>query len=231
LEAIKLFIFIVFIISNTYCQKYDINILGIHAANVIQEKADSGSIRYTTQNRGIFDLMWPANNSYLTKYDPLNYSLISYEKRIKQGDNNAVVLGELDTNNYFLYDRKNKIKVPENIKNIFTLLAIAQEKDKDIIDGLWYNYEHEGMIGRARFLFADSTNIWYKNDSILCDHYRFDISINDSSQSIKIPDYFMKNIVLKNAVRELWISRENPKKIIKAKVGMGFFSVNAIIRE
>ena len=231
LETIKLFIFIIFIISNTYCQRYDINILGIHAANIIQEKSDSGSIKYTTQNRGIFDLIWPANNSYLTMYDPVDYTLKSYEKRIRQGDKNAVVLGELDTNNYFLYNGKDKIKISNDTKNIFTLLVIAQEKNKNTIDGVWYNYEHDGMIGRARFLFADSINIWYKNDSILCDHYRFDISINDSSQSIKVPDYFMNNIFHNNIVRELWISRVVPKKIIKAKIGMGFFSVNARIRE
>ena len=106
--------------SNTYCQKYDINILGIHAANIIQEKSDSGSIKYTTQNRGVFDLIWPANNSYLTMYDPLDYTLKSYEKRITQGDKNVVALGELDTNNYFLYNGKDKIKVPNNTKNIFT---------------------------------------------------------------------------------------------------------------
>ena len=164
-------------------------------------------------------------------YDPVDYTLKSYEKRIRQGDKNAVVLGELDTNNYFLYNGKDKIKISNDTKNIFTLLVIAQEKNKNAIDGLWYNYEHDGMIGRARFLFADSINIWYKNDSILCDHYRFDISINDSSQSIKVPDYFMNNIFHNNVVRELWISRVVPKKIIKAKIGMGFFSVNARIRE
>ena len=133
LETIKLFIFIIFIISNTYCQRYDINILGIHAANIIQEKSDSGSIKYTTQNRGIFDLIWPANNFYLTMYDPVDYTLKSYEKRIRQGDKNAVVLGELDTNNYFLYNGKDKIKISNDTKNILTLLVIAQEKNKNAI--------------------------------------------------------------------------------------------------
>ena len=41
----------------------------------------------------------------------------------------------------------------------------------------------------------------------------------------------MNNIVHNNVVRELWVSRVIPKKIIKAKIGMGFLSVNARLRE
>ena len=43
------------------------------------------------------------------------------------------------------------------------------------IDTKWFSFEHETQAGRARFLWADSSNVWNGIDSIICDHYRLDI--------------------------------------------------------
>ena len=226
--------FIVFLISaasSIYSQHYNVYVLGLHAADVVQEKKEAGLIKYTTQNRGIFDLIWPARNFYTTNYDTLDFRYINYEKKINQNSDKNVISGKMNQEGFLVYDKKIKLKVPDSTHNILTLLAMVQNRDRNLLDGIWYNYEHDGMLGRARFLFNDSVNVWYKGDSLLCDHYRFDISIEDSSKRIKAPDYFMNNLLNDGIVRELWISRTPPKNIIKASINFGYFVVTAKIRD
>ena len=226
--------FIIFLFgfaSSLHSQHYNIYVLGLHAADVVQERETAGLIKYTTQNRGIFDLIWPASNFYTTNYDTLNFGFINYEKKIYQGSDKNTISGKLNPEGYLVYDKKLKLKVPESTHNILTLLAMVQYRDRNLLDGVWYNYEHDAMLGRARFLFNDSVNVWYNGDSLLCDHYRFDISIEDSSKQIKSPDYFMNNLLNDGIVRELWISKTPPKNIIKASINFGYFVITAKIRD
>ena len=59
--------------------------------------------------------------------------------------------------------------------------------------------------------------LWSGADSIMCDHYRMDININDSTLSLDSQeDYFMDNIHNENYVREFWVKRGKEKKIVKA---------------
>ena len=102
--------------------------------------------------------------------------------------------------------------------------------DRKYLDTKWFPYEHEGRLGRARLIWADSLNQWSGNDSILCDHYRFDIEITDSTKQVKTSDYFMNNIIRSDCVREIWVSREIPKSIIAAKVSLGPIPVIARIQ-
>ena len=109
------------------------------------------------------------------------------------------------------------------------MLAMVQFYDKDFLDTKWFHYEHQGQLGKARFLWSDSTNIWNGQDSIPCDHYRFDILISDSSQSIKTQDYFMKHIANDNSIKELWVSRKKTKRIIAASIKMKYLFLRAQI--
>ena len=231
MEAVRFIIFLISATSSLYSQHYNVYVLGLHAADVVQEKETAGLIKYTTQNRGIFDLIWPASNLYTANYDTLNFGFIDYEKKINQSSDKNVISGKLNPEGYLVYDKKLKLKMPDNTHNILTLLAMVQDKDRNLLDGVWYNYEHDAMLGRARFLFNDSVNVWYNGDSLLCDHYRFDISIEDSSKQIKSPDYFMNNLLNDGIVRELWISKTPPKNIIKASINFGYFVVAAKIRD
>ena len=99
------------------------------------------------------------------------------------------------------------------------MLAMVQTLPYDILDTKWFPYEHQGKIGEARFLWSDSSMVWTGKDSIMCDHYRMDINILDSTFSIKgETDYFMKNIIDENYIKELWVKRKEKRKIIKARV-------------
>ena len=67
------------IIKSAFCiavfaQEYSISIFGFHAADVSLNR-DSTSSEFQTNNRGIFDLIWPASNNYKTKFDKDNYSI------------------------------------------------------------------------------------------------------------------------------------------------------------
>jgi len=228
LEAIKT-IFICFItVLNLFGQEYSIDILGLHATDVSQIKTDSGSIIFKAQNRGLFDFIWPTNNYYKTKYVPKEFTVRSWEKKIKQGNYNLSLSAKLDTNNHFVYNNGAKIKVPEPIYNVFSLLAMIQSSDNEYLDSKWFDLEHEGTVGRARFIWADSSNIWDGSDSVMCDHYRFDILITDSATSInKTTDYFMQYIVNPNFVREVWVSKENNKIIMAARLRTPWISLYA----
>ena len=100
---------------------------------------------------------------------------------------------------------------------------------QDFLDTKWFQYEHEGQFGKARFLWSDSSNVWDGHDSILTDHYRLDIIISDSSQKINTSDYFMNNIANDDSIKELWVSRKNKRKIIAASIKMRYLYIRAKI--
>jgi len=220
----RLYITYIFLFYEVSAQQYSISVFGFHASdvNMIQ---DSTSIEFQIQTRGIFDLIWPTNNYYKAKFDDDDFSIKSWEKTIKQGAYKTSISGNMNSDGHIVYDKNVKIKTSHNTHNIFTLLAMVNTLDKDSLDTKWFDYEHEGNLGRSRFIWSDSPNVWTGKDSILCDHYRFDIDILDSTKNMKTKDYFMNNIRNTDVIRELWITKSKPKKIILAKVTNNFFSV------
>ena len=210
-------------------QSYSINVFGFHACDVDQIISSPDKIEFKTQNRGVFDLIWPTNNYYKTIFDPKNFAIKSWGKKINQGAYKKNVSAVIDTSGSIQYNNKQKISLSSPIYNIFSMLAMVQLYDKELLDTKWFHYEHQGRIGKARFLWSDSSNIWNGQDSILCDHYRFDILISDSSQSIKTQDYFMKHIANDNSIKELWVSRKKTKRIIAASIKMKYLFLRAQI--
>ena len=109
---------------------------------------------------------------------------------------------------------------------------MAQKEPFQNIDTKWFNYEHEGQLGLARFLWSDTVNIWDGKDSILCDHYRLDLKIIDTLNKIEnSKDYFMKNIIDDSFVRELWVSKTHKKQIVLAKIHTPWISLIAQIED
>ena len=93
-------------------QSYSVSVFGIPAADVEQTIHDSGKIEFTTQNRGIFDLFWPAKNVYNAVYDSNSFVLKSWSKTVKQGEFKQKVSGKVDFLGYLVYDDKTMIKIP-----------------------------------------------------------------------------------------------------------------------
>ena len=210
-----------FIISACFSksQEYKLTCFGIHIADIKQTIYKVGDIKYEIQSRGITDLIWPTNNNYYASFDTLTFSLKSWNKSVEQGLYKSSLDAKLDSvNNVLNYD-KESIQTSKPIYTIFTMLAMVQALPYDILDTKWFPYEHQGKMGEARFLWSDSSMVWSGKDSIMCDHYRMDINILDSTFSIKgKKDYFMRNIVNKDYVKELWIKRQEDRKILQARV-------------
>ena len=212
-----------------FAQDYSISIFGFHAADVSISR-DSTSSEFQTNSRGIFDLIWPTSNNYKTVFDENNFSIKVWEKTIKQGSDKVKLSGSVTSDGYMKYKEEGGIKIDIETHTVFTILEMAIMMDRKYLDTKWFPYEHEGKLGRARLIWADSLNQWSGRDSILCDHYRFDIEITDSTKQVKTSDYFMNNIIRPDCVREIWVSREIPKSIIAAKVSLGPIPVIARIQ-
>ena len=229
MEAIKFILIKSVFCIVVFAQEYSISIFGFHAADVTL-KRDSTSNEFETNNRGLFDLICPASNNYKTVFDKNNYSIKKWEKTIRQGSYKLKMSGSVTSDGYMEYDDEKIIKVQSETKTIFTFLEMAVMMDKDYLDAKWFPYEHEGGLGRARLIWADSLNQWSGEDSIFCDHYRFDIEITDSTKQLKNNDYFMNNIIRSDCVREIWVSRKSPKSIIAAKISIGPIPVLATLQ-
>ena len=229
METIKVVLIKSFFCIGLFAQEYSISIFGFHAADV-SLKRDSTSSEFQTNNRGLFDLIWPTSNIYKTVFDKNNFSIKKWEKVIKQGSYKVKVSGSVTSDGYMKYEDEKIIMIKNETKTVFTFLEMAATMDKDYLDTKWFPYEHEGSLGRARLIWADSLNQWSGKDSIFCDHYRFDIEITDSTKQVKTNDYFMNNIVRPDCVREIWVSRKNPKNIIAAKISLGAIPVLARIQ-
>jgi len=215
----KLFLFLVISVSISKSQEYKLTCFGIHIADINQIIYENGKVEYDIQSRGITDLIWPTNNNYYTSFDTETFNLKSWGKKVEQGLHKSSLDAKVDSINNVLKYGQESIETGDSIYTIFTMLAMVQVLPFDNLDTKWFPYEHQGKIGKSRFLWSDSSMLWSGKDSIMCDHYRMDINILDSTFSIKGKgDYFMKNIVDENYVKELWIQRGKKRKIIKARV-------------
>ena len=214
---INLFFAFFLMISSGYSQKYELSILGFPIGSLSQKK-EKNTINFSIKSTNLFEIFLKFDNTYFTTFDPTNYNIINFKKTIKQ-DKKITSYAKLDSLNNIIYDDKNKIKLLDNSKNVFTLIFMIQKEDYTSIDTKWFNYEHEGNIGKARFLWADSSFVFYNKDSVLCDHYRLDIKLDKPIKDIiNNPDYFMNNIIDENSIKEFWVSKKIPKKIVAAKI-------------
>ena len=67
---------------------------------------------------------------------------------------------------------------------------------------------------------------------ILCDHFRLDLIPNEDNECLlEKSDYFMKNIIAENTVRQLWVEKNNNKRIIKASAKVSGLTLEAIIQD
>ena len=227
-------ILLLFLLSNLIrSQDYTITAFGIPISKVNQNKEGKNKIIFSANNIGIPGLIWPANNFYSSEFDSISYNIIRWEKKIEQGEEKNKLIGEFDPIKFEMsYNMKNVIKTNKPTKNIFSLLAMSQSLSYEDLDTKWFVFEHEGIIGYARFLWADTVSIFFRNKKILCDHYRLDIRIeNDQIKLNDKSDYFMDQIISPDIIRQLWISRKPKKQIIKASIEIKGIKVIASIDE
>ena len=111
----KQIIIVVFLYTKLFGQNYSISVFGFHACDVIQTISSSDKIEFRTQNRGLFDIIWPANNYYEATFNPKDFSLKNWSKIISQGDYKKTLSAAIDTNGTIVYNNKNKIFHPFHV--------------------------------------------------------------------------------------------------------------------
>ena len=210
---------VLLVINTIYSQSYEVTFFGLHVAQIKQKIYKAGRIDWEVQSRGIIDLIWPLKNNYTTFYNTETFELKSLEKNIKQDLNKYTLKAKMDsTNNYLAYDGQ-QIKNEGPFYTFFTMIAMVQSSPIESIDTKWFPYEYEGKTGRSRFLWSDSLKIWGGKDSIMCDHYRMDINITDSTYVVNnTKDYFMEHINDSKHIKEVWIKRGKNKTMVQAGV-------------
>ncbi len=227
----RIFFFFILNLQIINAQEYRISILGVDVCNVNQIFKPDGKIEFSTENIGIPAIIWPAKNHYHSEFDSTTFNLISWSKNINQGNfKQKISANYIDSIGTIEYDDK-KVQVPVNTKNIFSLLAMVQVRQPSSLDTRWFNFEQEGSVGKARFIWSDTVTIEHNNKRELCDHYRLDIVIKNESKLYKESDYFLGEILAPGMVKQLWVSRKKPKKIIKATFKTMGIPLTAIIYE
>ena len=227
-------IFIFLLASSIYLrgQEYKITLWSFPIVTVEMKSEAPGKITFNTESIGILDYIWPHDNNYTTHYDTTNFGLRHFSKKIKQGNFKQKLSCDFNRNDSTLTYDDNTVHVPDSVQTIFTLLARITVDSLEYIDTKWFPMDHEGCSYRGRFLWSDTVTIKAMDKDILCDHFRLDLIPNEDDECLlEKSDYFMKNIVAENTVRQLWVEKNNNKRIIKASAKVHGLTLEAIIQD
>ena len=117
----------IFTTVSIFGQDFNITVYGISVAkatwNINYDKAD---LKYKTE--GLANLIWPAENIYSTKFNPKDYMLYSFTKKINQGTLKQTVSLNMKGDSV-LYKNKHKVRTKATY-NLFSLLALIQKNYK-----------------------------------------------------------------------------------------------------
>ncbi len=220
------------LLHSIQAQEYQVTLLYIPCAEVSMSFPQPNQIRFTTKTKGIINYIWPADNEYVTTFDTVTFALREYSKRIKQGTFDQTFHSQYNLEKGTLDFPSESRPRPREIQSIFTFLVRAQRETVEELDTHWFTIDHEGRLFKGRFLWADSVNIKALGKEIPCDHYRLDLIPLEQSEGEPIlthSDYFMSNIIADNVLRQLWVERGAPRRIIKASVTVYGIPVEALI--
>ena len=213
-------------------QEYKITLWSFPIVAVEMKSEAPGKITFNTESIGILDYIWPHDNNYTTHYDTTNFGLRHFSKKIKQGSFKQKLSCDFNRNDSTLTYNDNTVHVSDSVQTIFTLLARITVDSLEYIDTKWFPMDHEGCSYRGRFLWSDTVTVKVMDKDILCDHFRLDLIPNkDNECLLEKFDYFMKNIVAENTVRQLWVEKNNNKRIIKASAKVYGLTLEAIIQD
>ena len=213
-------------------QEYKITLWSFPIVAVEMKSEAPGKITFNTESIGILDYIWPHDNNYTTHYDTTNFGLRHFSKKIKQGSFKQKLSCDFNRNDSTLTYNDNTVHVSDSVQTIFTLLARITVDSLEYIDTKWFPMDHEGCSYRGRFLWSDTVTVKVMDKDILCDHFRLDLIPNkDNECLLEKSDYFMKNIVAENTVRQLWVEKNNNKRIIKASAKVHGLTLEAIIQD
>jgi len=216
------------IFSFGFGQQYTITLFDFPFVEVMMEPSP-GTLIFKTKTTGLLDLFWPTDNTYSVSYDSASFNFKQTKKEIHQGSVKYSLEGVYDSKKELLVYDDIILKRPPDIQTIFSMLARIQESDGRKLDSKWFPMEHDGRLFETRFLFAGEDTVSVNRKDIVCDHYRLDINPVEDVTSLPVQaDYFMNNIISTEAIRQVWVEKTFPFRIIQASVKL--YGLNIVAR-
>lgn len=219
---------IAFLEAESY--QYTLKFLGIPCGTITMSEPDSQTLIFKTKSSGLIDIIFPFTNEYITRFQPEDYSILSLEKSIRQGSFSQTLSAEWNPEKQTLiYHKKEDVMLDPPVYTLFSLLIKSRYTPVQDMDTRWWTMEHEGRQFNTRFLWAESATLSLGDESIVCNHYRLDITDPRGSAVVEETDYFMKYVVKENLVRQVWVEQSGQRRIIKAAVSLSGISMEAIL--
>tara|TARA_Y100000741_G_scaffold322825_1_gene272733 strand:+ start:245 stop:928 length:684 start_codon:yes stop_codon:yes gene_type:complete len=206
----------IFTTVSIFGQDFNISVYGITVAKATWKLYDDKvDLEYKT--KGLANLIWPAENMYSTEFNPKNYKLNSFTKKINQGELKQLVSLNMNGDS-LIYKSKHKIRTKPTY-NLFSLLVLIQKNFVPELDTQWLLFEHEGALFNGRFISAGLDTINYNGDNIVCDYFRLDVKKDgEESSFLDVTDRLMSFSINENTTRQIWVERNGNRRIIKANI-------------
>ena len=212
---------------------YDLTIFGIKCGEIIYHYPENDKLYITARSSGLINYFFPFRNDYNTSFDTSSYEIRHCKKIIRQGEFKQRLSGKWDaSSNKVVYEKLGSFQRPDSCMNLFTFFARLNREHGDLLDTQWFPVEHEGSLFKSRVLIADRVKMEFDGDSILCNHFRLDlIPSNNQIKMLDRSDYFSQNITRPEAIKQIWVEKKIPGRIMEASVKIGPITVTATLRQ
>ena len=212
---VKVLLFI-FTTVSIFGQNFNITVYGITVAKATWTiNYDTVNLKYKTE--GLANLLWPTKNAYSATFNPKDYKLDSFTKKINQGALQQSASFNINSDS-LVYKDKHRIR-KKSAYNLFSLLVLIQKKFTPELDTQWLLFEHEGGLFNGRFISAGVDTVDFNGENIVCDHFRLDIKkYNEESSFLDETDRLMNYSIKENTIRQIWVERNGNRRIIKANI-------------
>jgi len=201
-------------------KNYTLTFWGVACGKVQILQSDSGTISFKAQSAGVLDMLWPFDNSYYTRYDPVSFGVRSYNKEIVQKNIEQKLGAEWESGLASLvYDTGDIISITDTTINIFSLLAKAAGSSVKDVDTKRVPMILEGELFQVRLVWAGADTLNFKGSIIPTDHYRLDFfPVKGGIKVLDQTDFFHEYLVHPEAIKQLWVDSGDKKQIIQAAV-------------
>ena len=222
-------------IENEYF-KYIISFLTIPSVELsISNKVlddNTSKIDFSAKSISLLNTFFKIDNYYSTIYNANTFKMLEYTSNIKQPNANYNFTIKWNHKEKKYNHLSTSYERPDQMNNIFSLLQRVRFEPKDKIDTIWIPIEHEGSLFNARYLWIDSVDVKIDSINIKTNHFRLDLKEEKNSQKkLKgISDVFNWGITLDNSIRQIWIEKAQPFRIIKAEVDVRGLKFEAFLK-
>lgn len=228
-----LYFFFITSLFSAGVDRYNLTIWGIPCGTVTWESSVPGEISFTTASVGLIDIFWPFKNSYTTTYDSVSYRVLSSGKTIDQKNIKQSLSSSWETElKSYVYDTGDMISSTEKRLNIFTVMALSTRSDPEEIDTKKMPMILEGELYQVRLIYAGLDTLKFNRKTYYTDHYRIDFLVEKGGRKVlDQTDFFHEYLVHKQAVKQLWVSREEKGKVIQAAVTLNGITIFGRLNE